>query len=264
MKKNIKVLVVIAATVLLSVIGCEKAQAADMTLKNGKWINGTLTKDVTANYYKVSVKKTGYLKIEYVRDSEDAFAGFSVCNGKKKKIWDNKLSMEDDNKATAYFPVKKGTYYICIKDSASSWEDGEDDVVYDENVMEHFKIKYTFTAMKEGKKINKLKDAPLLKKKKQVSGLIFPSKKSRDMCYKYTVSAKTKVKFSYEVFGLWLRIADSKGKYLSFDSKGRIEKRGDSVVWWEGKGSDYVVLPKGTYYFVIQQWDTGYYKLKVK
>lgn len=224
MKQNIKIFAFLITVVLLSGIGCVKTQAADMTLKNGKWTNGTLSEDVTVSYYKVSVKKTGYLKIEYVRDCEDASAVFQICNNKKEKIW--KREEKFNHAATAYFPVKKGTYYICIEDIMfhdDGGADDDDEIVWNET--ENYKIKYTFTAMKEGKKINKLEDAPLLKKKRQVSGLIFPDKKSHDMCYKFIVSKNSKVKFSYEVFGLWLRIADSKGKFINFDSKGRIQKK---------------------------------------
>lgn len=261
MKKYVAAFAVAAAAFLLSAAGRIDAQAANKTLKNGKWENGTFTERETTNYYKISVKKTGYLKIDYSRENEDAFATFSVCNGKKKKIWQPGVIL--DHTATEYFPVKKGTYYIRIKDF-SSWEIDEDnEASYNAKPVERYKVKYKFTAMKEGGKVKKLQDAPLLKKRKQVSGLIFPDKKSHDMCYRYDVSKKTKVKFSYEVFGLWLRIADSKGKFLNVDAKGRIKKGGDSVTWWEGKGSDSVTLPKGTYYFVIQKVDTGYYKLKL-
>lgn len=261
MKKYIAAFAVAAAAFLLSAAGRIDAWAANKTLEKGKWENGTFTERETENYYKISVKKTGYLKIEYSRENEDAIATFSVCNGKKKKIWQPKVTF--DHAVTVYFPVKKGTYYICIKDS-SSWElDEDNEDSYNVKPVERYKVKYKFTAMKEGGKVKKLQDAPLLTKGKQVSGLIFPDKKSHDMCYRYVVLKKTKVKFSYEVFGLWLRIADSKGKFLNFDSKGRIKKGGDSVSWWEGRDSDFVTLPKGTYYFVIQKVDTGYYKLKL-
>ena len=129
--------------------------------------------------------------------------------------------------------------------------------------------------MKEGVKPTKpakgLKKASTLKKNKQVSGLVFFTKDDCRVYYKVKLSKKTKVKFNYEVMssdriGLWLRIADSKGNFLGFNEKGKVDK--EEITAWTNKGSDSVSLNKGTYYFVIQtaseDHGTGYYKLKLK
>ena len=59
MKKYIAAFAVAAAAFLLSAAGRIDAWAANKTLENGKWENGTFTERETENYYKISVKKTG-------------------------------------------------------------------------------------------------------------------------------------------------------------------------------------------------------------
>lgn len=257
----------LAIVTLLTILGGRNVQASDVTLKSGKWEQGTLTAETTKQYYKINIKKTGYIKVEYVRDNVEADADFSFCNSKKKTLLNN--SGEVDYKRTSYIAVKKGTYYVCINDSANG-EWGNFDEEPDTNIVEGYKIKYTFSAMKEAKRTTKLENASTIKKNKMVSGVVFPGKK-KVFCYKFTVPKKSKIKFNYEVMsacsgtGLWLRIADANAQYLEFQNH-KVVKNDDNIVWWEGKGNDYVTLKKGTYYFVIQasKNDSGYFKLKLK
>lgn len=158
-----------------------------------------------------------------------------------------------------------------INDIADIHDLEEYDWVNEEGILENFKIRYTLTAMQSKKNPTNAKKAPLLKKNKEISGLIFREKKAKNIVYKLKLAEKTKVKFKYEIMssdglvGLWLRIADRKRKFMNFDSKGNVKKDKDSVVWWQDKGNDFVILPKGTYYFVIQTSSgrSGYYKLKL-
>lgn len=275
MKKGKQIFTLLTMIIMFTLFVGMNVFAADKTLKAGKWTKGTLTTQETAQYYKINVKKTGYIKIEYARDNKDASTLIYICDSKKKTI---SKAYNFENKLTSYVAVKKGTYYVYINDSAYNddeedeydWEDDEPG----ENITEGYKIKYTFTSMKEakttkpGKGLNK---APLLKKNKTVSGLIFQGKGDRRVYYKLVVPKKSKVKFNYEVMGVngtgpVLRIADKKGKFLAFDDNGKVIKDKDLIIWWQNKGSDYVVLDKGTYYFTIQasKEDTGYYKLTLK
>lgn len=259
-EKYLKLFCMMALAMLCIVMGSAKTQAADVTLKNGKWAKGVFRAQSQETYYKINIKKTGYIKIDYVREDKSGFADFEFCNAKKAVI-------KETLTAPVYFAVKKGIYYVRIAGIADmeeyDWEDTE-------NIVENYSIRYTFTAMKNKKNPTNIKKAPLLKKNKQVSGLVFSGKKAKNIIYKLTLTKETKVKFKYEVMssdvvGLWLRIADQKGNWLCFNSKGKIFKNDDRVEWWEGKGSDFVILPKGTFYFVIQVFpgDSGYYKLKL-
>lgn len=281
-----------AVVALLTVAGGIQTYAGDVTLTNKKWTKGTLTENTTEQYYKIKITKTGYIKVEYTRDNKYADANFRFCDKNKKIIYEGGLFL--GNKATGYFAVKKGIYYVYINDHA--YDDCEEtDSEPSDTLKENYKVRYTFTKMKAGnnkfkkvsfkyKKVdgnkvtNGFKKTPasiLLKKKKEVSGLVFPTANGA-VCYKVVLSKKQKVKFSYELMGPdsddwgvyspWLRITDAKGRYLSFDKKGNPETDDDSIYWWNGKGSDSVKLDKGTYYFMIEasKGNTGYYKLKLK
>lgn len=287
-----------AVVALLTVAGGIQTYAGDVTLTNKKWTKGTLTETATEQYYKIKITKTGYIKVEYTRDNKSADASFRFCDKNKKVLYDVRLF--EGNKATGYFAVKKGIYYVYIDDSAyyewDEWEDWEEtDSEPSDTLKENYKVRYTFTKMKAGnnkfkkvsfkyKKVDGIKltngfkktpSSTLLKKKKEVSGLVFPTANGV-VCYKVVLSKKQKVKFSYELMGPdldglgvdspWLRITDAKGRYLSFDKKGNPETDVDSMYWWCGKGSDSVNLDKGTYYFMIEasKGNTGYYKLKLK
>lgn len=266
MKKAGKYLLMFAVVILLSAAGSMKVQAGDITLKNGKWQKGTLTYYTTEQYYKINIKQTGYLMVSTTREDKDAFAlSIKICNRKKKEIAESLLE------STFGFAVKKGTYYLLVSDSTVYGIDEEDDeMIADDEVRENYKVKYTFHALKEGRKPTKpskgLNKAPSLKKNQQVSGLIFHKKAEQRVYFKYVASETTKVKFSLEAFGTWIRIADAKGYFLVPDDKGKMIKKKDSAVWWEGKGKDYVILTKGTYYFVIMpdaNTQSGYYKLEL-
>ncbi len=267
MKNSIKILLMVFIVALFTGIGGQKVQAEDVTLKNGKWATGTLLETETEQYYKINVKKAGYIKVDYTRDDTESDATFEVYrNSKEEKICTSSGFL--GNSRTSYIAVKKGVYYIRINDSAYPWDfNSFDDTVRTEN----YKIRYTFKAMKEGKKAAKLKKAPSLKKNKTVSGLFYTKKKNQSSFYKITVSKKTKVKFNYEIMATnsisgQLALFNKKGQVLHINDEHEVESAGDYISYWEGKGSDYVILDKGTYYFgfVMLKGESGYYKLKIK
>ncbi len=262
MKKSVKIFCIMALFMLCIGMGSVRAQAADVTLKDGKWTKGVLKEEKTEQYYKIRIKKAGYIMIACIRDSEDGLPKFYLCNGKKKPLTSQPVDSVDD---ITYFAVKKGTYYIKVSDKASEYDKEDNELGGEEN----YKIGYKFTAMKDSKKPVSMKKAQLLKKNKQVSGLVFLEKKPKDIYYKLTLTKKTVVKFKYDIMStdsmICLRIADKKGNWLNFDSKRKVIKTKKKSAWWDGKGSDYIILPKGTYYFTI--WtisdESGYYKLSV-
>lgn len=273
MRKKIRVLCMVAFAMLFVVLGSVQTQAADVTLKNGKWAKGTFKGDKrTEKYYKIKVNKTGYIRIDYQK-AGSAEEELTICNAKKKKLGEIALFSEVGKNCEAYYALKKGTYYLHLSGFAISWdeEDEEDyDDDYDETTVKpvNYKIKYTFTAMKDKKLPTSQKKAETLKSGKEVSGLLL-GKKNKNIFYKITVSKKTKVKLNYELMVsgeyFFMFIRDQKLNALYVDSKGNVKKKKDSFSWWEGKGSETLILPKGTYYFTIQpdEKDGGYYKLKL-
>ena len=71
-----------------------------------------------------------------------------------------------------------------INDIADIHDLEEYDWVNEEGILENFKIRYTLTAMQSKKNPTNAKKAPLLKKNKEISGLIFREKKAKNIVYK--------------------------------------------------------------------------------
>lgn len=271
MKKSMKVLLMVFLVALFTGIGGQKVQASDVTLKDGKWTNGTLLQTGTDQYYKIKIKKSGYIKIEYARDDELAEAAYEVYyKGKNQKV--ATIGMLSSGSSTSYLAVKKGTYYIHINDTAYPWDLEDIDVDGTDLVKsEAYKIRYSFKYMKEGKKVANYKKAPTLNTSESVSGLFYNKNKIQNSYYKITVSEKKKVIFDYEIMSTdsisgALDIYNENGKLLYVNNKHQVKPAGDYTTFWEGKGSDYVILDKGTYYFCFSMLKgaSGYYKFKIK
>ena len=270
MKKGYRVLLVFAMALLLTVVCRTGVQAAsDVTLKNGKWVSGTFTSEETDQYYKINVKKTGYIKVEYSRTSKSGTV-FDFCNSKKAVISAGCGDWKK-NQSVSYIGVKKGVYYIYVASAVNGTED--------------YKIRYTFKAMKAvtGFKTPKkaMSKATVLKKNKEVSSVIFPAEKNAEFYYyKLVVPKKQKVKIYTELMAqkssstLWLTIEDEKGHVLTSNKQNEMVYKKDSMTYWEydgtEKGSKEVItetLDQGTYYVavsVLNKGDTGYFKIKLK
>ncbi|MBQ7129186.1 MAG: hypothetical protein IJO19_04290, partial [Clostridia bacterium] len=133
------------------------------TLKLGKAFFGTSLGDgKTVAYYKVNVKKTGYLDVTI--KSQGSYYLWShkvrIMNSKKKSISGNWDYIYDDSRNSKGIGVKKGTYYIAVLSSYSS-----------EN---YYSITAKFTKRGLGGKAKKSK-AVKLKKNKAVKGVVLQS-----------------------------------------------------------------------------------------
>lgn len=253
------------------------AFAADVTMKNKKWISGQGCSYVDTNqdgvlemrsngtaYYKIKVEKQGYIKVEvkeipapgaaeYWEDEYQGDNGTKVrlLTAGKKEI-DKQEGSYSDNKNWAFTAaVKKGTYYLAV-DSENAYQ-----------------IRYSFTAVgKLSKAGTKASKAPALPAGKTVKNLIFPKK---EQYYKVTLSQKKKITLSFAskiqgnfLSGLTVRVFQKKGsKLVCVDETGKL--REGTIYYWDVSGKDKITLnlPAGTYYVDVMAFNTsGYYTMK--
>lgn len=276
--KTMKKLIFIAAFAIavLCIGGSIHVSAKDVTLKAKKWANGVTAEKYSDNdYYKIKIAKTGYIKVEYHLDRypEDAAeVGILLYDGKRKLIAASDGD-EEVKKETAYFAVKKGTYYLQAQT--------ESEISYDESDMDdsgnqpfRYKIRYTFSSFKEsGKKITKLSKAPELKKNKKIAGLMFPGGEEGEdttyALYKITISQKQQVTFRFELGDNHI-IGLDKIRFTLLDEKGRELYDGkykkNAYTWYEN-GTYKETLVAGTYYISVDGLSTdstGYYRISWK
>lgn len=266
------------AVMIITVLGIGQTAhifAADVTLKAGKWANGTTAEKTDDNvYYKIKISKTGYIKVDYRLDkSPEDGAGVSLYDSKKKLIASSDTEDEVKNE-TAYFAVKKGTYYLRSENETDIEYNEEDEDGEDIYQQFSYKIRYTFQSFKEsGKKVKKLSKAPVLKKNETVKGLMFPHGKEGDdttyALFKIKIPKKQKVMFQFGIGDnhFWgmnkirVTLLDAKGRALY---NGKYKK--NSYTWYEnGKAKE--TLAAGTYYISVEGLftdATGYYSISWK
>ena len=137
---------------------------------------------------------------------------------------------------TAYYGVKKGTYYVKVDTDAA------------------YKIRYTFETAADKKNTTK-KKAVSLKQKKTVKGLfVINEKKSRwyKVKLKKTQTLKLTLNASTDKYGFWYQITDSKGKKIVSNQE-----------LPRGKKQFKKKLKAGTYYLEIAPTGaTGSYSVK--
>jgi len=152
---------------------------ADKTLKSGAW-SGTYATDYNQTiYHKVVISKPGYITVQgYSKGSistPKSSVSISLTNSKKKALEGSFLS--SGNNFTTYFGVKKGTYYIAVKNYG------------------HYKLKYTFKAVSDKSGSSKRK-ATTLKKNKPVKGLLISNESAKKSdWFKIKLTKKKKISF---------------------------------------------------------------------
>ena len=200
--------------------------------------------------------------------------GVSLYDGKKKRMAFSEGDEEEVKKETAYFAVKKGTYYLHPEtESEIDYELRDDDEEMQIRPF-RYKIRYTFSSLKEnGKKVTNLSKAPELKKNEKVTGLMFPDGEEGDdttyALYKITVPQKQQVTFRFEL-GCNHIIGINKIRVTLLDGKGKALEDGkykkNSYTWYEN-GTYRETLAAGTYYISVEALSTdstGYYRISWK
>lgn len=198
-------------------------------------------------YHKVVVKRTGYIKVEGYGQGPVGTKGnlyTTLYNSKKKAVSDQQRH-DSSNNFSGYYGVKKGTYYIGIKYTG------------------HYKLKYTFSAVKD-KNISSKKKAATINRGKTAKGLITAGESTKKTeWYKLKLTSKKKLKIwlnakAAGVFRLEVVPASSRvrvtGSISTYNTSSTVRSTNQK-------------LPAGTYYLKISRprnVANGYYTLRWK
>lgn len=236
----------------LSNTGTQPAQATITTygmntpLKKGAYVySSTDGSGSSVFYHKVSVPARGYISVSLagVSSSYGSF-NIKVCNSKKKSLsgaWTNYYQASNGK----YIGVKKGTYYLAVKSSASV-----------------YKVKYTYTKVASKVAASK-KKAKVLKSGKKTTGIAAVGESANWYKIKNAKKREVKVSCSGKTFG-----GGSYGGLRATLYKGskKISTIALNGTYPTGTLRSYSKLSKGTYYLKVSRYDTGsgYYALKLK
>ena len=203
-------------------------------------------------YHKFTLKKPSRIVLSGVTYSYDgsildnkAYGSFSVCNNKKKKLFDIKdYYKHDSDTAYACFFLKAGTSYL--KGDCSS----------------PYFVSLNYKSY--GRKVaSKKKKAVNVKKGKNVSGYFLSGEKG-DNCYKLKLTKKHKIKFTFEGNG---------SDYFYFYIYGKGKNNSTYTYCYDfTRQATYQTLkggkvPKGTYYIKVTRKSksaSGQYAIKWK
>ncbi|MSS64545.1 hypothetical protein [Velocimicrobium porci] len=163
------------------------------TLTSNKYTT-TYRKDSRYVYYKVNVKKTGYITVKqnqlvqdnsgtFVIKEEDTSSYVALCNSKKKELTPDCYNSYKTTKNKQIFGVKKGTYYLKVKAYLTN----------------PYRIKYTFKALTDQSGSSQ-KSAKTIKSGSRANGLVLATDKTSKVdWYKFYLPKKQNVSIS--IFG---------------------------------------------------------------
>lgn len=221
----------------------------DKTLTNKKW---TGTSPIDYNqviYHKIVIDKSGYIKVEGMAEGfVNALGNVVLCDSKKTAISDAEYLSSNINENTTYFAVKKGTYYISVKNSSD------------------YKLKYTFTAVTDKGGASQAK-ATNIKKGATVKGLVQATDKTTKYdWYKITLTKKQKI--SLDIIAranerLTFKIIPANKNTIIFGDNIYSKENNEEVTKFTSADS----FNKGTYYIRVSKSvksGSGYYAIKFK
>ncbi len=274
MKRAKTYLAAIPITLFLFLLTGIRVYAAEADLQPKKWINDTTKQSAADNtFYKIKIAKTGYIRVEYFLNKEpEIYSKITLYDRNKKKLSE---SSNIYKKHTAYWALKKGTYYLRAENEVSEHmgvgeTDEDGDYSQYVNIPYQYKLRYTFTAVRDkGKKATRMSQAPELKRGKTAKGLVFINEKDGvKAVYKVKVSKSGKVAFHFKLNAsyfldqsLQVRLYDHKGRLLT---DGKYKK---DMIYWYASGKSKVNLKAGTYYLGIYKFNaegSGFYQIQWK
>lgn len=202
-------------------------------LQNKVW-SGTYPVDYNeVIFHKVVVKKTGTIQIEgYGEGSNGSKNSINVAlYNNKKKAAGSSVYLTSSNGYTAYYGVKKGTYYIGVKGYNS------------------YKMRYTFTSVKD-KNISSQKKAQTIKRGKAAKGLLVAGesgKKTEWYKFKLTSNKKVSITLTPQATGS-IRL-----QIIPANKRGVVNGSISTYNTQAAKGATRGKLKKGTYYIKISR-----------
>ncbi len=231
-----------------------KFAPAEGSLTSGKLFYGSSVENGFA-YYKITVPGNGYLKItmpEMDESSSYHYYYLKVTNTSKKNLLAGDKSLNSYDNYTSYIGVKKGTYYIAIKNSDK-----------------YYGLKVTFNSVKENSGTSKSK-AKSISKGSTKKGVITANQKAGSgEWYKFVVKKTQKVTLKVNTklggYSGGVKFAVyKKGDSSAFGTKNIYDtSSGELQPYTFGKGNK---LAAGTYYIKVEKYGdgNGYYSIKWK
>ena len=231
-----------------------KFAPAEGILKSGKVFYGS-SADNSFSYYKITVPGNGYLKVtvpEMDETSSYHYYYIKVTNSSKKNLLAGDKSLYASNNYTSYFGVKKGTYYIAVK-----------------NTDKYYGMKATFSSVKENSGASKSKAKPISKGSTKKGVITANQKAGTGDWYKFVVKKTQKVTLKVNTklggYSGGIKFAVyKKGDSYPFGSRNAYDTAsGELKPYTFGKGEK---LAAGTYYIKVEKYSdgNGYYSIKWK
>lgn len=213
-------------------------------LKNKVWVGSHTYSYDSQISHKVTIDSPGFITVEAVSFTDGYSVYATLCDSKKAEL-SEQTYLSSSNSYTTYFAVKKGTYYINAKSS------------------DDYKLRYTFTAVKENSSKTKQK-AISIGKGKTLKGLVL-SEDSLDKADWYKVKLSKSQILS---LGIYAKSCDSI-KFEIIPASDNITLFGSTVRIYDNGGDIYATkdkMPAGTYYIKVIKTDktsSGYYTIKL-
>lgn len=231
-----------------------KFAPAEGILTSGRVFYGS-SADNSFSYYKITVPGNGYLKVTVPEKDESSsyhYYYIKLTNSGKKNLLAGDKSLYASNNYTSCFGVKKGTYYVAVKNSDK-----------------YYGLKVTFISVKENSGNSKSK-AKSISKGSTKKGVITANQKAgTGEWYKFVVKKTQKItlKISTKLGGYSGGIKFAvykKGDRYPFGSRNAYDTAsGEIQPYTFGKGEK---LAAGTYYIKVEKYSdgNGYYSIKWK
>ncbi|MGC2871961.1 hypothetical protein ACDL92_01520 [Ihubacter sp. mB4P-1] len=226
------------------------------TLTKGKIFRGSSPDGSDkVSYYKVTVPGNGYLTVSFL-ESDSSYPSYSIklANSKKNFLFPNFEYISSSKGYKTRIGVKKGTYYIAVKNSDKAYG-----------------MKVSYTSVKENSGTTKGK-AKSIYKGNTKKGIINASQSSTSGdWYKFKITKSQYVKFNIDVMGnsgggsggLKFSFYQAGKNYAAFTKNLYGDASADIQLYTSGYGTK---LAPGTYYIKVQKYSygNGYYKIRWK
>ncbi|SHO51785.1 hypothetical protein [Anaerocolumna xylanovorans] len=214
-------------------------------LKNKVWLGTHSFSYDSLVYNKVTISTPGYITVEAAPLNDSTSSVYVALTNSSKKALTDQMYLSSYNKYTAYYAVKKGTYYLVTKSS------------YD------YKLRYTFTAVKESAGNTSKAKAVSIGKGKTIKGLaLAEDSTSKADWYKVKLTKKQVLSLS-----VYAKSSDTI-KFEIIPANDRLILIGSTFRLYQNDGGVYASkdgMSAGTYYIKVTKASkatSGYYTIK--